>query len=170
MKNVLLLIAALTITIAASANAAAAAQAAPVWADRVLVIKSQRQLYLIRNDEVVASYPVALGRSPVGHKVFEGDGRTPEGVYSLAAKNAGSRFYRSIRISYPSPQDYAEARKWGQRPGGLVMIHGQSPSAGTGYYGSRSWDWTEGCIAVSNADMDQIWAATSEGTPIEILP
>ena len=78
MKNVLLLIAALTITIAASANAAAAAQAAPVWADRVLVIKSQRQLYLIRNDEVVASYPVALGRSPVGHKVFEGDGRSPQ--------------------------------------------------------------------------------------------
>ncbi|HYN39476.1 MAG TPA: L,D-transpeptidase family protein [Rhodospirillales bacterium] len=139
-------------------------------ADRVLVVKSERMLYLLRDDQVIASYRVALGRSPIGHKVFQGDGRTPEGLYELDRRNLGSQFYRSIRISYPSARDYAEARKYGEQPGGLVMIHGQSGNSGTGYYGSRRWDWTEGCIAVSNAEMDQIWAATDEGTPIEILP
>jgi len=139
-------------------------------ADRVLVVKSERMLYLLRDDHVIASYRVALGRSPVGHKVFQGDGRTPEGLYTLDRRNGGSRFYRSIRISYPSSRDYAEARKYGEQPGGLVMIHGQAADSGSGYYGSRKWDWTEGCIAVSNAEMDQIWASTNEGTPIEILP
>jgi murein L,D-transpeptidase YafK len=139
-------------------------------ADRVLVVKSERMLFLLRDDHVIASYRVALGRSPVGHKVFQGDGRTPEGLYTLDRRNAGSRFYRSIRISYPSSRDYAEARKYGEQPGGLVMIHGQAADSGSGYYGSRKWDWTEGCIAVSNAEMDQIWASTNEGTPIEILP
>ena len=139
-------------------------------ADRVLVVKSERKLYLLHNDHVFASYRVALGRSPVGHKVFQGDGRTPEGLYQLGRRNVGSRFYRSIHISYPSSRDYAEARKYGNQPGGLVMLHGQAPNSGTGYYGSRRWDWTEGCIAVSNAEMDAIWAATDEGTVIEILP
>lgn len=139
-------------------------------ADRVLVVKSERMLYLLRDNDVVASYRVALGRSPVGHKVFQGDGRTPEGIYTLDRRNVGSRFYRSIRISYPSSRDYAQARQYGEQPGGLVMIHGQAPDSGTGYHGSRRWDWTEGCIAVSNAEMDEIWAATEEGTPIEILP
>lgn len=163
----LLLIAILATGVVAPAEAAAGPT---LTADRVLVIKSERELYLIRNERVVATYHVALGRSPVGDKMFEGDGRTPEGIYFLAEKNAGSRFYRSIRISYPSPRDYAEAGKYGERPGGLVMIHGQPDYAGTGYYGSREWDWTEGCIAVSNAEMDQIWDATAVGTPIEILP
>lgn len=139
-------------------------------ADRVLVVKSERMLYLLREDRVLASYRVSLGRSPIGHKVFQGDGRTPEGLYRLDRRNAGSRFYRSIHISYPSSRDYAEARKYGNQPGGLVMIHGQAANSGTGYYGSRSWDWTEGCIAVSNAEMDAIWAATDDGTLIEILP
>lgn len=139
-------------------------------ADRVLVVKSERALYLVRDDHIFASYRIALGRSPIGHKVFQGDGRTPEGLYTLDRRNSGSRFYRSIRISYPSSRDFAEAYKYGDRPGGLVMIHGQASDSGTGYYGSRSWDWTEGCIAVSNAEMDEIWAATDEGTPIEILP
>lgn len=139
-------------------------------ADRVLVVKSERKLYLVHEDRVVATYTVALGRSPIGHKVFQGDGRTPEGLYMLDRRNTGSRFYRSIHISYPSPHDFAEARKYGDQPGGLVMIHGQSEEAGAGYYGKRNWDWTEGCIAVSNAEMDEIWAATDEGTPIEILP
>lgn len=139
-------------------------------ADRVLVVKSERMLYLLRNDQVLARYGVALGRSPVGHKVFQGDGRTPEGLYVLDRRNPESRFYRSIHISYPSARDYAEARKYGDQPGGLVMIHGQAGDAGTGHYGARSWDWTEGCIAVSNAEMDQIWAAIDDGTPIEIMP
>lgn len=152
------------------ASAQPAGFAAPAPIDRVIVLKSERRMYLVRGDEVVRSYPVELGRSPQGHKVFEGDGRTPEGLYVLDRKNAGSRFYRSIRISYPNDYDLAEARKYGQRPGGLVMIHGQPPERGLGYRDSRGWDWTEGCIAVSNADMDEIWALTGEGTPIEIMP
>ena len=87
----------------------------------------------------------------------------------LDGATPASRFYRSIHISYPSAHDLAEARKYGDHPGGLVMIHGQPEDAGaTGTIGRRNWDWTEGCIAVSNAEMDEIWAATDEGTPIEI--
>ena len=142
---------------------------AGVWrADRVLVVKSERRLYLLRDNAVIGSYRVQLGASPLGHKVFEGDGRTPEGLYVLDRKNSNSRFYRSIHISYPNTYDIAEARKYGSRAGGSVMIHGQ-PSGGSGH-DSRPWDWTEGCIAVSNAAMDEIWNATDEGTPIEILP
>jgi len=138
--------------------------------DRLLVVKSERRLYLITGNEVVRSYPIQLGRNPIGHKVFEGDGRTPEGLYELDDRNTGSRFYRSIRISYPNAFDREEARRYGGRPGGLVMIHGQ-PDYEAGTHGAaRKWDWTEGCIAVSNAEMDEIWQATAAGTPIEILP
>jgi len=139
-------------------------------ADRVLVVKSERRLYLLRDSHVLKSYPIQLGRSPVGDKVFEGDGRTPEGLYILDRRNNGSKYYRSIRISYPNQNDIAEAREYGRRPGGLVMIHGQPNYAHVGYTDARSWDWTEGCIAVSNAAMDEIWDATTYGTPIEILP
>jgi murein L,D-transpeptidase YafK len=139
-------------------------------ADRVLVVKSERRLYLVRDNKIWRSYRIALGRSPIGHKVFEGDGRTPEGLYVLDRKNAGSRFYRSIHISYPSSLDISEARDYGGRPGGLVMIHGQTSNGPNGYYDYRRGDWTEGCIAVSNAEMDEIWTAIEEGTPIEILP
>lgn len=138
--------------------------------DRVLVVKSERRLYLIKDNRVLRSYGIALGRSPVGNKVFEGDGRTPEGLYVLDRKNAASRFYRSIHISYPSAVDIAEAGEYGARPGGLVMIHGQPSEGSNGYHDYRPWDWTEGCIAVSNAEIDEIWTAIVEGTPIEILP
>jgi murein L,D-transpeptidase YafK len=144
---------------------------ARAWkADRVLVVKSERRLYLVRDYKVIGSYRVALGPQPVGHKVFEGDGRTPEGLYVLDRKQPDSRFYRAIHISYPSALDVAEARKYGGRPGGLVMIHGQPSNGLNGYHDYRPWDWTAGCIALSNAEMDEIWNATDEGTPIEILP
>jgi murein L,D-transpeptidase YafK len=139
-------------------------------ADRVLVIKSERRLYLVRDNKIVAGYSVALGAQPVGHKVFEGDGRTPEGLYVLDRKQTASRFYRAIHISYPSGFDLAEAMKYGGRPGGLLMIHGQPSNESNGHHQYRPRDWTAGCIAVSNADMDEIWRATDEGTPIEIMP
>lgn len=142
----------------------------PFKADRVLVVKSERQLYLLRDDRVIGRYAISLGRSPVGDKVFQGDGRTPEGIYALDERNNGSRFYRAIHISYPNSQDIAEARKYGGRPGGLVMIHGQPSEFNRGYHDRLAWDWTEGCIALSNAEMDEIWQATEIGTPIEILP
>jgi murein L,D-transpeptidase YafK len=161
----------LLVALPATVSAQPGADLAQNWkADRVLVVKNERRLYLIRNHKVLRSYAIALGRSPVGHKVFEGDGRTPEGLYVLDRKNTVSRFYRSIHISYPSEVDIAEARVYGGRPGGLVMIHGQPSNGRNGHHGYRPWDWTEGCIAVSNAEMDEIWMATDEGTPIEILP
>ncbi len=153
-----------------SAGAVSGSGAGYLTADRVLVVKSDRRLYLLRDNRVVKSYHIQLGRSPVGHKVFEGDGRTPEGLYVLGTRNQGSSYYRSIRISYPNDRDVAEAMQYGQRAGGLVMIHGQPNYAHTGYTEARTWDWTEGCIALSNAEMDEIWEATTPGTPIEILP
>lgn len=139
-------------------------------ADRVLVIKSERRLYLVQDNKIVASYRVELGAQPKGHKVFEGDGRTPEGLYILDRKQTASRFHRAIHISYPSAFDIAEASKYGGRPGGLLMIHGQPPNESNTSRANRPRDWTAGCIAVSNADMDEIWEATDEGTPIEIMP
>ena len=142
-------------------------------ADRVVVVKSERRLYLVRDGDVIASYAVSLGRNPLGQKFFEGDGRTPEGVYLLIDKNERSRFYRSIRISYPNAADRQRARKYGGPPGGDIMIHGQ-PAASNASALSRiaiaPTTWTDGCIAVENRVMDEIWAAVDDGTPIEILP
>ena len=135
--------------------------------------QSQRRLFLFRDGRVVASYRIALGGNPVGPKIFEGDGRTPEGAYVLADRNENSRFHRSIRISYPSPADRQRAWKYGGPPGGDIMIHGQ-PGPGNKSALKRialaPSSWTDGCIAVDNAAMDQIWGAVDDGTPIEILP
>jgi murein L,D-transpeptidase YafK len=161
---------------AAPACASPPAQAHPpavAKADRVLVVKSQRRLYLFRAGHVVATHRIALGGNPIGPKIFEGDGRTPEGSYVLDGRNENSRFHRSIRISYPSPADRQRAWKYGGPPGGDIMIHGQ-PEPGNKSALKRialaPSSWTDGCIAVDNAAMDQIWAAVDDGTPIEILP
>jgi murein L,D-transpeptidase YafK len=139
-------------------------------ADRVVVRKAERKLYLMKGSAVLRSYKVALGLSPEGHKLREGDFRTPEGSYELVERNADSDFFLSIRISYPSTADTWRARKIGHDPGGAVMIHGQpnDPSHSPEYY--RRMDWTNGCIAVSNADMVDIWLMTARNTPIDILP
>lgn len=136
--------------------------------DKVIVVKHQRMMYVLQGGSVVRSYRVALGRSPVGQKIFQGDGRTPEGLYVLDARNNASRFYRSIHISYPNEADQARAHQYGASAGGSVMIHGQPNDTGRG--SNPSYDWTEGCIAVSNAEMDELWALVQDGTPIEILP
>lgn len=146
-------------------------------ADRVVVLKEARKLYLMRDGDVIDSFRIALGRNPVGPKVFQGDGRTPEGTYVLTYKNENSRFHRSIRISYPNPENQALARRFGISPGGDIMIHGQPngwrghvKQTKTGNPPVRGGDWTEGCIAVSNAEMDRIWSKVDPGTPIEIRP
>lgn len=138
-------------------------------ADKVVIMKEQRRLMLLKNGYVVREYSIALGRNPVGPKQMQGDGRTPEGSYVLDWRNPNSRFYRSIHISYPNEIDLAEARRLGARPGGMIMIHGTPNRTRTGNYGLRP-DWTEGCIAVSNAVMDEIWDKVADGTPIEIRP
>jgi murein L,D-transpeptidase YafK len=139
-------------------------------ADRVLVQKSERKLQLLRNGEVLRTYKIALGLRPEGHKEFEGDFRTPEGLYHLSRRNPNSEYFLSIQIDYPNDRDIARARKQGVRPGGAIMIHGQPnvPRKPRDYYSNV--DWTEGCIAVSNSDMVEIWLMTPPDTPIEIRP
>ena len=151
-------------------SARADALPAAFRADKVVVIKSERRLLLVRSGAVIGAYRIALGHEPVGPKAREGDGRTPEGSYRLDWRNARSRFYKSIHISYPSRADRARARRDGVSPGGDIMIHGL-PN-GYAIIGSvhAGWDWTEGCIAVTNREIDQIWSAVADGTPIEIRP
>jgi murein L,D-transpeptidase YafK len=119
---------------------------------------------------VLRTYKVALGLRPEGHKEFEGDFRTPEGVYHLSRRNPNSEYFLSIQIDYPNERDIARARRQGVRPGGAIMIHGQPnmPRKPRDYYSNV--DWTEGCIAVSNSDMVEIWLMTPPDTPIEIKP
>ncbi|MGM0449695.1 MAG: L,D-transpeptidase family protein [Pseudomonadota bacterium] len=138
--------------------------------DRVLVLKSERQLHLIRDDERVASYRISLGPEPEGHKLFAGDNRTPEGQYQLDWRNPDSDYYRSIHISYPNREDREEAQAWGQDPGGNIMIHGLPNDAGDLAFAFEGLDWTDGCIAVDNRAMDEIWRRVTAGTPIEIRP
>jgi murein L,D-transpeptidase YafK len=137
---------------------------------RVLVRKSERRLYLMADDQVVKSYRISLGDNPQGHKLYEGDERTPEGDYTLDWRNASSDFYKSIHISYPSAKDRELAHAWGLNPGGSIMIHGLPNEAGDMAFAYQGLDWTDGCIAVTNEEMDEIWQLVSNGTPIRILP
>lgn len=137
---------------------------------QVLVRKEERKLYLLSGEEVVKSYRISLGENPVGHKLFEGDQRTPEGEYVLDWRNANSDFYKSIHISYPNARDEELASAWGLDPGGSIMIHGVPNDAGDFAFAYVGLDWTNGCIAVSNDEMDEIWRLVSNGTPIKILP
>jgi hypothetical protein len=147
-----------------------AAATGSLMADRILVEKGARRLFLLNRGQVIAEYPVKLGLSPKGHKQFEGDFRTPEGVYQLSRRNPRSEFFLSVEVSYPNEADRARASAEGLRPGGLIMIHGQPnvPRKPPEYYATR--DWTDGCIAVSNAAMVDIWQRTRLGIPIEIRP
>jgi hypothetical protein len=141
-----------------------------VQADKVLVDKSDRKLYLLRHGSVVAEYPIKLGLNPYGHKQHEGDFRTPEGSYTLSRRNPRSEFFLALQVSYPNKEDAAWAKENGWSPGGLIMIHGQPnvPKRPADFYANR--DWTDGCIALSNSDMVDVWLRTSVGLPIEIRP
>ncbi len=142
----------------------------PANVDHVLLLKSRRMLYLMQGDTILQGFPVALGKNPIGPKRRTGDGRTPEGVYGLDWRNPNSQFYRSIHISYPNDNDIARARRSGVSPGGAIMIHGL-PN-GQGHIGARhlASDWTDGCVAVTNEEMDIIWHMVDDDTPIEIRP
>jgi len=139
-------------------------------ADRVLVRKSERMLYLLKADTVIGSYKIALGLMPEGHKSQEGDFRTPEGDYQLTRRLIDSDYFMAIQVSYPSQTDAARAASRGVEPGGQIMIHGQpgQPKRSAAYY--ENFDWTDGCIAVSNAAMVDIWQLTAVNTPITIEP
>ncbi len=137
-------------------------------ADLVRVVKSERRMDLIREGAVIASYEVSLGAAPEGHKAREGDERTPEGRYVIDWQNPNSVAHLSLHISYPAEADRARAAAAGEDPGGDIMIHGL-PN-GWGWLGGLHlmWDWTDGCIAVTNAEMKEIWSLVPPGTPIEI--
>ncbi len=140
--------------------------------DLVVVKKSERKLVLFSAGEIVRDYDIALGDNPLGHKQFEGDERTPEGRYILDWRNKNSKYYRSIHISYPNKEDQQFAGAQGREPGGMIMIHGRPNErldAASTWILDR-FDWTDGCIAVKNEEMDEIWAAIDNGTPIEIYP
>jgi murein L,D-transpeptidase YafK len=153
-----------------SALVSSSVEAALPLADKVVVRKSERKLYLMNNGTPLREYKIALGLRPEGHKQYEGDFRTPEGKYRLTRRNPNSEYFLSILVDYPNEQDVKRARAQGLRPGGAIMIHGQpnTPKKPRDYYANV--DWTEGCIAVSNSDMVEIWLMTTPGTPIEILP
>jgi murein L,D-transpeptidase YafK len=152
----------------------AATEAAATFADiqkagRILVDKSERTLVLFADGRPIRSYPVSLGLNPVGHKRYEGDKRTPEGIYLIDGKNPNSAYHLSLHISYPNERDVRTARERGWDPGGQIMIHGLP----TGLIKTSSkfdYDWTDGCIAVSNAAIEEIWQLVDEGTLIEITP
>ena len=139
-------------------------------ADRVIISKSGSTLYLYRAQKLLVSYPVVFGRNPEGHKEREGDGRTPEGQYILDYKKSDSAFHKAIHISYPNKKDREKAKKLGVQPGGSIMIHGQKNGLGWTYFISRHFNWTNGCIALSNTNMDSLWESVEAGTVIEIRP
>ena len=136
----------------------------------MLVLKAPRRLLLLRGDHVLRDYEVSLGRNPAGPKRRQGDGRTPEGRYSIDWRSAESRFHRALHISYPNANDLDFARRAGTAPGGDVMIHGLPDGASWVGEVQREYDWTNGCIAVTDDEMDEIWELVDDGTPIEIRP
>ena len=139
-------------------------------ADKVVVNKSEGKLYLEKEGKAFKEFHVVFGATPEGHKQKEGDERTPEGNYILDYKKSDSSFYKAIHISYPNNHDVEKAKNEGVNPGGLIMIHGQKNGLGWLSFISQWFNWTNGCIAVNNSDMDQIWEAVNVNTPIEIQP
>jgi murein L,D-transpeptidase YafK len=134
-------------------------------ADQIIVNKSKREMLLLSRDSILRRYRIALGRDPVGHKNREGDGRTPEGSYRIDRRNPKSAYHLSLHVSYPSSADSDRARELGLDPGGDIMIHGLRLGV---EHPER--DWTQGCIAVTNEEMEEIWSLVADGTPIQINP
>jgi len=139
-------------------------------ADKIVINKSKRELILLKRGRVIRTYRIALGRTPVGPKQKEGDGKTPEGSYEIIGRNVKSAFHRSLRISYPNAVDRDRARRADVSPGGDIMIHGLPNGQGRIGAAHLVSDWTEGCIAVTNEEIEEIWRLVGDGTPTEINP
>lgn len=139
-------------------------------ADSVLIEKAKRKMYLIHNDQVFREYDISLGDSPVGHKQQRGDEKTPEGSYVIDFRNPNSRYHLSLHINYPSKTDKERARRLGVNPGGDIYIHGLPNGMGLVPALFEGRDWTDGCIAVNNDQIEEIWKLVKNGTPIEIRP
>jgi murein L,D-transpeptidase YafK len=139
-------------------------------ADLIRIDKAARRMDVLRGDRVLKTYRISLGGNPAGDKVMEGDRRTPEGLYRLDFRNAASRFHLALRISYPDATDRADAERLGAKPGGDIMIHGIRN--GLGFAGGlhHLFDWTDGCIAVTNDEIEEIWQIADVGTAVDIRP
>lgn len=146
------------------------ANAEILHATKVLVRKADRTMSLFHDNELLRTYTITLGRSPLGAKQKQSDGKTPEGSYLVDGRNNASKFHRSLHISYPNQHDREHARQGNFNPGGDIMIHGMKN--GFGWLGQlhRLFDWTDGCIAVTDSEMDEVWELVPIGTPIEIIP
>jgi len=139
-------------------------------ADSLVIQKARRQMHLYSGGRLAHTYWVALGPNPVGHKRQQGDGRTPEGRYSINGRNPGSAFHLSLRVSYPRAVDVENARRHGVSPGGDIFIHGTPGTSGEGRGSRPGHDWTLGCIAVTNDEIEELWDAVPNGTPVVIRP
>jgi murein L,D-transpeptidase YafK len=139
-------------------------------ADKIVIYKKQRTMNLLNKGRILKAYRIALGGTPEGAKQREGDHKTPEGLYIIDSRNPKSRFHLALHISYPSAADRTRARRLGANPGGAIMIHGLGKEFGR--IGSRHTltDWTDGCIAVTNEEIEEIWRLVPLSTPVEILP
>lgn len=157
-------------TVATAASSTARAPAAPVYADSLVLDKSLRRLTLFARGVQVRQYAVALGRNPVGDKRVRGDGRTPEGLFYIEGRNPRSRYHLSLRISYPDAKHVAIARRRGVSAGGDIMIHGLPPAFASVGALHRQQDWTEGCVAVTNEEIEEIWRAVPNGARVLIRP
>lgn len=150
---------------------AQASTKAQVKAAGIIVYKSERLMILFDKDgKLLRSYAISLGDNPVGHKQQEGDERTPEGLYYIDARNPDSAFHLSLKISYPNEDDIARARAKGVDPGSMIMIHGLKNGKGWMKAKYQGKDWTDGCIAVTNREIEEIWRLVDDGTPILIKP
>jgi murein L,D-transpeptidase YafK len=172
-KPVLLLIALAVVStlLFSSLYPALLASASVVKADKIVVIKSKRVALLMNNGEIIKAYRVSLGKQPVGRKSRQGDQKTPEGTYVIDSRITDSKFHRALHISYPNDSDIKRAQRFGIDPGGSIMIHGLPNGLGR-KIGKlhRLSDWTDGCIAVTNSEMDEIWELVPDGVTIEIKP
>ena len=151
-------------------RASGATPESPKPADRIVIEKSKRTLTLMSGSTVLKTYRVALGGQPVGAKQRIGDHKTPEGLYVVDQKKSASQFHRALHISYPNARDKENARELGVSPGGDVEIHGLGAKYGWVGAAHRQMDWTDGCIAVTNEEIDEIWPLVPVGTPVEIKP
>jgi murein L,D-transpeptidase YafK len=172
MRTWFFIIAILSATLGVADTSLGVEQALPpdAKADRVVVVKKERTLTLMGRGKILKTYKVALGGEPVGPKLRQGDHKTPEGTYTLDRRNIHSQFYRSIHVSYPDASDRMRAKKLGVSPGGDIYVHGLPNGYSWIGNGHRLKDWTDGCIAVTNEEMDEIWRVVPDGTPIEIKP
>jgi len=141
-----------------------------IKADRIVVHKKDRTMELMHEGRVLKSYKIALGGEPVGPKTRQGDHRTPEGTYVIDRRNGNSAFHRSLHVSYPNASDRGRAQKLGVPTGGDIFIHGLPNGMGWVGAAHRAKDWTDGCIAVTDSEIEEIWKLVDNGTAVEILP